>query len=144
MKSSAERPSNRKSPDARGLSRAKAVSSELLPAPDGPTKSTISPGSMAKDNPENMVRRSPSTIIEQRTFDASNTYVIDKNILIITVAAGVGFFLVVSMLRILFGFSLKWLFIVFYIALFALAAFADKEFLSVAFDSGVKSNFFIM
>ena len=80
VKSSAERPSNRKSPDARGLSRAKAVSSELLPAPDGPTKSTISPGSMAKDNPENMVRRSPSTIIEQRTFDASNTYVIAKTI----------------------------------------------------------------
>ena len=67
---------------------------------------------------------------------AKNVPSIDKNILIITVAAGVGFFLVVSMLRILFGFSLKWLFIVFYIALFALAAFADKEFLSVAFDSG--------
>ena len=66
---------------------------------------------------------------------AKNVPSIDKNILIITVAAGVGFFLVVSMLRILFGFSLKWLFIVFYIALFALAAFADKEFLSVAFDS---------
>ena len=59
---------------------AKKAASVLLPAPDGPTKSTISPGSMAKDNPENMVRRSPSTIIEQRTFDASNTYVIAKTI----------------------------------------------------------------
>ena len=36
----------------------------------------------------------------------------DGTVLIVTVAAGVGIFLVISMLRIFFSISLKWLFIV--------------------------------
>lgn len=67
---------------------------------------------------------------------AKNVPSIDGTVLIITVAAGVGIFLVISMLRIFFNISLKWLFIVFYAVLFAVAAFADRNFLSVAFDSG--------
>ena len=54
----------------------------------------------------------------------------------LTVSVGVGFFLVVSMLRILLGIDLKWLLIGFYIVVFALAAVSDPDFLSVAFDSG--------
>ena len=60
-----------------------------------------------------------------------NTYV-----LMLTVSVGVGFFLVVSMIRILLGVDLKWLLIVFYAIVFAVAAFSDRDFLSVAFDSG--------
>ena len=67
---------------------------------------------------------------------AKNVPSIDGTVLIVTVAAGVGIFLVISMLRIFFSISLKWLFIVFYAVLFVLAAFADRNFLSVAFDSG--------
>lgn len=67
---------------------------------------------------------------------AKNVPSIDGTVLIVTVAAGVGIFLVISMLRIFFSISLKWLFIVFYAVLFVVAAFADRNFLSVAFDSG--------
>jgi len=67
---------------------------------------------------------------------AANTPDINTTALIITVSAGVGFFLMISMLRTLFGIQLKWLLIVFYVLVFVLAAFSDQNFLSVAFDSG--------
>ena len=67
---------------------------------------------------------------------SANVPHINTGVLIITVAVGVGFFLVVSMLRILFGVGLKYLLLGFYGLVFVLAAFSDKNFLSVAFDSG--------
>ena len=56
--------------------------------------------------------------------------------LILSVAAGVGLFLVVAFLRMLLGIALPKLLVVFYGLIFVLAAFVPKEFLSVAFDSG--------
>ena len=56
--------------------------------------------------------------------------------LIGTVALGVGIFLVIAMLRILFGISLNILLIGFYIVVFMLAMFVPKNFWAVAFDSG--------
>ena len=56
--------------------------------------------------------------------------------LILSVAAGVGLFLVVAFLRMLLGIPLPKLLVVFYGLIFVLAAFVPKEFLSVAFDSG--------
>jgi len=56
--------------------------------------------------------------------------------LILSVAAGVGLFLVVAFLRMLLGIALPRLLVVFYGLIFVLAAFVPKEFLSVAFDSG--------
>lgn len=67
---------------------------------------------------------------------AANAPGIDKTVLIITVSVGVGLFLMISMLRILFRIPLKWLLIAFYAVVFALAALSDRNFLSVAFDSG--------
>lgn len=61
---------------------------------------------------------------------------IDSNVLLITVGAGVGFFLSVCMFRILEGIKLRWLLLGFYALVFALAAFSDPNFLSIAFDSG--------
>ena len=61
---------------------------------------------------------------------------IDTTVLLIAVGAGVGFFLSVCMLRILTGFRLRWLLLAFYGIVFALAAFTDADFLSIAFDSG--------
>ena len=57
-------------------------------------------------------------------------------ILILSVGVGVGLFLVVAMLRILFGIKLKYLLIVFYAILFILAAWVPENFLALAFDSG--------
>ena len=56
--------------------------------------------------------------------------------LILSVAAGVGFFLVVAFLRMLLSIALPKLLVVFYALIFVLAAFVPKEFLAVAFDSG--------
>ena len=67
---------------------------------------------------------------------AVNVPHIDTMVLIIAVSLGVGFFLTVSMIRILLGISLRWLFLLFYAVIFLLAAYADPEYLSVAFDSG--------
>lgn len=57
-------------------------------------------------------------------------------VLLITVGVGVGFFMTVCMMRILSGASLRWLLIGCYALIFALAAFTDRNFLSIAFDSG--------
>ena len=67
---------------------------------------------------------------------AANVPAIDTTVLIVTVSVGVGLFLMISMLRILFGIPLKWFLIVFYAVVFVLAAMSDPDFLSVAFDSG--------
>ena len=56
--------------------------------------------------------------------------------LILAVALGVACFLVVAILRMLFGIALPHLLVVFYIIVFGLAAFVPKDLLSVAFDSG--------
>ena len=56
--------------------------------------------------------------------------------LILSVAAGVGVFLVVALLRMLFGVALPPLLVFFYGMVFALAFFVPKDFLAVAFDSG--------
>ena len=56
--------------------------------------------------------------------------------LIGAVALGVGVFLVIAMLRILFGISLNILLIGFYIVVFGLATLVPKNFWAVAFDSG--------
>jgi hypothetical protein len=52
------------------------------------------------------------------------------------VAVGVGLFLVIAMLRILFRIPLNQMLIVFYILVFALSIFIPEDFLAVAFDSG--------
>ena len=70
------------------------------------------------------------------TVLATNVPSINSTVLILTVSVGVGLFLMLCMIRILFGIQLKWLFVIFYALIFILAYFADKNFLSVAFDSG--------
>ena len=57
-------------------------------------------------------------------------------VLILTVAVGVGLFLVLALLRIIFRKSLQLLLFAFYGLVFVLAAFTPEEFLAAAFDSG--------
>ncbi len=61
---------------------------------------------------------------------------IPNGILIAAVASGVGLFLVLALLRMLFGIPLPPLLVFFYILVFILAFFVPDDFLSVAFDSG--------
>lgn len=61
---------------------------------------------------------------------------IPDSTLIWTVALGVGSFLVVAVLRIIFKLSLPAMLCILYIALFALSFAAPKDFIAVAFDSG--------
>ena len=61
---------------------------------------------------------------------------IDSMVLIVTVGIGVGFFLMVCMLRIFLGIKLRWLLLFFYLLVFLLAAFSDADYLSIAFDAG--------
>ncbi len=56
--------------------------------------------------------------------------------LILAVAIGVAIFLVVAILRMLFGIPLSRLLVFFYIVIFALTPFVPADFLAVAFDSG--------
>ena len=56
--------------------------------------------------------------------------------LILSVAAGVGAFLVIAMLRVLFGIRLRYLLLVFYIIVFGLSFFVPDTFWAIAFDSG--------
>jgi len=67
---------------------------------------------------------------------AGQTPAVPNMVLILTVAVGVGIFLAVAFLRILFNWSLSALLIAGYTILFVIAIFVPKEFLAVAFDSG--------
>ncbi len=67
---------------------------------------------------------------------ANQVQSIPNMVLILAVAAGVGLFLVVALLRMLFSIPLPPLLVGFYAVVFLLAALAPKDFLAVAFDSG--------
>lgn len=61
---------------------------------------------------------------------------IPQKVLILAVAAGVGVFLMIAILRMLFSIPLNTMLLVFYGVVFLLAAFTPRDFLAVAFDSG--------
>ena len=61
---------------------------------------------------------------------------IPNSVLILTVACGVGIFLVLALLRMLFSIPLPFLLIGFYMAVFILAKFVPGTFRAIAFDSG--------
>lgn len=67
---------------------------------------------------------------------ANQVAAIPNKVLIWTVAVGVGAFMVLAVLRILFKISLLKMLTVFYAALFVLTLFSPTEFIAVAFDSG--------
>ncbi len=61
---------------------------------------------------------------------------IDNLTLILTVAVGVGIFLALAIMRILFQINLSTILIVLYVILIGLSFLVPKDFLAVAFDSG--------
>lgn len=70
------------------------------------------------------------------TVLAGKVPAIDAQVFIWTVALGVGIFLVLAVLRIVFAIKLRHMLFVSYGLLFLLAAFSNPAFLSVAFDAG--------
>lgn len=67
---------------------------------------------------------------------ANQVPAVPNPVLIWTVAAGVGLFLIMAVLRTLFKIKLAHMLLVFYLVVFCVAAFAPPDFLAVAFDSG--------
>ena len=65
---------------------------------------------------------------------------IPNNVLIWTVAVGVGIFLAAAVLRILFQVGLSGLLMILYVLLFILSFFSPSEFTAVAFDAGVTTG----
>ena len=61
---------------------------------------------------------------------------VNKEIFTFVIAGGVGFFIMLGLLRSVLGFSLKLSLFVSYAVLFLIAAFVPDSFLSIAFDSG--------
>jgi hypothetical protein len=61
---------------------------------------------------------------------------VPNRIIVMCVAIGVGIFLVLALLRIIFQWKLSYLLIGLYVAVFILGNFTSDEFLAVAFDSG--------
>ena len=76
----------------------------------------------------------PDLMVLAEKFPSLNSWV-----LIIIVGVGVGLFLMISTWRVLHKLHLKWILIIGYIIIFALAIgmiFIDKSFVPIAFDSG--------
>lgn len=61
---------------------------------------------------------------------------VSDTVLILSVAAGVGIFLVIALLRILFQWKLSYMLVGFYTAVIILGFFTSKYYLPVAFDAG--------
>lgn len=61
---------------------------------------------------------------------------VPSNVLIFSVAGGIGLFLTLALLRMLFGVKLRTMLLVMYAIAIALAFFAPPDFLAVAFDAG--------
>lgn len=61
---------------------------------------------------------------------------IPNMMLILTVAVGVGFFLMIAQLRMLFKIKTSYILIFFYLIIFSLTLFTPADFIPVAFDSG--------
>ena len=61
---------------------------------------------------------------------------IPNDVMVFSVAGGVGLFLTLALLRMLLGIKLRMLLVVFYLAVIVLALIAPADFIAVAFDAG--------
>ncbi len=61
---------------------------------------------------------------------------LNRALLLVMIAVGVGIFLVVGMIRVVMQISLRYLLVLFYIAVFIVCSFAEPAFVGVAFDAG--------
>ncbi len=78
----------------------------------------------------------PDVRILSTMIDAVSDNSIPRNTLVISIAAGVGFFVSVSMLRIVYGTPIKYLLTVSYLILIVLSFFTKPGYLAIAYDAG--------
>lgn len=74
-----------------------------------------------------------SILVEQLSFVAPSLSPLS---LVFSIALGVGFFLMLAMVRVVLHISLKWVYAVSYMVLLLLTLFSDPAMLGIAFDSG--------
>ncbi|MBO7304306.1 MAG: DUF1538 domain-containing protein [Clostridia bacterium] len=72
-------------------------------------------------------------ILAEQVFEGNKA---NQWLLILTVSIGVGIFLLIALLRIVFGVSLNLILIVFYVTAFVISFFLPESFRPLAFDSG--------
>lgn len=78
----------------------------------------------------------PDVRILSTMIDSVSDNSIPRNTLVISIAAGVGFFVSVSMLRIVYGTPIKYLLTVSYLILIVLSFFTKPGYLAIAYDAG--------
>lgn len=78
----------------------------------------------------------PDVRVLSAMIDSVSDNGISRNTLILSIALGVGFFVSVSMLRIVYGVPIKYLFTAGYLIIIVLSFFTSPEYLAIAFDSG--------
>lgn len=61
---------------------------------------------------------------------------VNKSAITFVIAAGVGLFIMIGLLRTVLNLSIKWTFFISYAILFGIAMFAPDSFMGIAFDSG--------
>lgn len=78
----------------------------------------------------------PDVRVLSTMIDSVSNNNISRNTLILSIAMGVGFFVSVSMLRIVYGIPIKYLLTVSYLVVIVLSFFTNPEYLAIAYDAG--------
>jgi hypothetical protein len=78
----------------------------------------------------------PDVRVLSTMIDSVSENGISRNVLILSIALGVGFFVSVSMLRIVYGVPIKYLLTAGYLIVIMLSFFTKPEYLAIAFDAG--------
>lgn len=78
----------------------------------------------------------PDVRVLSTMIDSVSENGISRNTLILSIALGVGFFVSVSMLRIVYGVPIKYLLTVGYLLVIMLSFFTKPEYLAIAYDAG--------
>lgn len=78
----------------------------------------------------------PDVRVLSSMIDSVSEDGIDRNLLIISIAFGVGFFVTFSILRIIYGVPIKYLFAISYLIIIVLSFFTPPEYLAISFDAG--------
>ena len=74
------------------------------------------------------------TVLQEQVASVNPS--ISTTLMVVMIALGVGLYLMIGLLRVVFRIPLKWIYLGSYTLLFLLAAFSSQEMLAMAFDSG--------
>lgn len=78
----------------------------------------------------------PAVRVQTYEVEEQTSGSIKGKVLLVTLALGVGIFVALAMARILLGFPLWWILLPGYLLAFTISFFAEKKFISIAFDAG--------